>query len=98
MAVSCSATPSELYLEKTRPTIQFAARVKLVKTNAKINKFIDQRIQTRKPQIEMDEDKRAAASPKELKINHNMIDTNTDTNNQCDATTEALRFVKEEKT
>ncbi|GMH68023.1 hypothetical protein TL16_g04829, partial [Triparma laevis f. inornata] len=31
MAVICCATPSELYLEETRSTLQFAARAKLVK-------------------------------------------------------------------
>ena len=37
IAVICCATPSELYLEETRSTLQFAARAKLVKTRAKVS-------------------------------------------------------------
>ena len=37
MAVICCATPSELYLEETRSTLQFASRAKLVKTKPQVN-------------------------------------------------------------
>ena len=43
MAVICCATPSELYLEETRSTLQFANRAKLVKTRAKVNEVLDER-------------------------------------------------------
>ncbi|KAL7577485.1 hypothetical protein ACA910_004766 [Epithemia clementina (nom. ined.)] len=35
MSIICCATPSELYVEATHSTLAFAARAKLVKTNAK---------------------------------------------------------------
>ena len=41
MAVICCATPSELYLEETRSTLQFASRAKLVKTRAQAEKKKD---------------------------------------------------------
>ena len=41
MAVICCATPSELYLEETRSTLQFASRAKLVKTRAQRHEVHD---------------------------------------------------------
>jgi centromeric protein E len=41
MAVICCATPSEMYLEETRSTLQFASRAKLVKTRAQVNEIVD---------------------------------------------------------
>jgi hypothetical protein len=41
MAVICCATPSELYLEETRSTLQFASRAKLVKTKPQVNEVLD---------------------------------------------------------
>ena len=55
MAVVCCATPSELYLEETRSTLMFAARAKLVKTNAKVNEVMDDRSLIRKLQRELAE-------------------------------------------
>ena len=43
MAIICCATPSELYLEETRSTLQFASRAKLVKTRAQVNEVMDDR-------------------------------------------------------
>jgi hypothetical protein len=58
MAVICCATPSELYLEETRSTLQFASRAKLVKTNAQVNEVLDDRSIIRKLQRELAEAKR----------------------------------------
>jgi centromeric protein E len=58
MAVICCATPSELYLEETRSTLQFASRAKLVKTNAQVNEVLDDRSIIRKLQLELAEAKR----------------------------------------
>ena len=58
MAVVCCATPSELYLEETRSTLQFASRAKLVKTNAKVNEVIDDRSMIKKLQRELAEAKK----------------------------------------
>jgi len=55
MAVICCATPSELYLEETRSTLQFASRAKLVKTNAQINEVLDDRALIKKLQKELAE-------------------------------------------
>jgi len=41
MAVICCATASDLYLEETRSTLQFASRAKLVKTRAQAEKKKD---------------------------------------------------------
>ena len=60
MAVICCATPSELYLEETRSTLQFASRAKLVKTNAKINEVLDDRSIIRKLQRELAEARRGS--------------------------------------
>ena len=43
MAIICCATPSDLYLEETRSTLQFASRAKLVKTRAQVNEVMDDR-------------------------------------------------------
>jgi len=58
MAVICCATPSELYLEETRSTLQFASRAKLVKTNAKVNEVLDERSLIRRLQKELAEARR----------------------------------------
>jgi len=61
MAIICCATPSELYLEETRSTLQFAARAKLVKTRAKVNEILDDRTLLKKIQKELAEAKRELA-------------------------------------
>ena len=43
MTIICCTTPSELYLEETRSTLQFASRATLVKTRTQINEFLDDR-------------------------------------------------------
>jgi centromeric protein E len=53
MAVICCATPSELYLEETRSTLQFASRAKLVKTRAQVNEVLDDRSVIRRLQREL---------------------------------------------
>jgi hypothetical protein len=53
MAVICCATPSELYLEETRSTLQFASRAKLVKTRAQVNEVMDDRSIIRRLQREL---------------------------------------------
>ena len=53
MAIVCCATPSQLYLEETRSTLAFAARAKLVKTNAKVNEVLDDRSLIRRLQKEL---------------------------------------------
>ena len=58
MAVICCATPSELYLEETRSTLQFASRAKLVKTNAQVNEVLDDRSIIRRLQRELAEARR----------------------------------------
>mmetsp|Transcript_59860 Transcript_59860/g.147054 ORF Transcript_59860/g.147054 Transcript_59860/m.147054 type:complete len:2082 (-) Transcript_59860:233-6478(-) len=63
MAVICCATPSELYLEETRSTLQFASRAKLVKTNAQVNEVIDERSMIRRLQRELAEAKRLQSGP-----------------------------------
>ncbi|KAL7520313.1 hypothetical protein ACHAWX_005043 [Stephanocyclus meneghinianus] len=55
MAVICCATPSELYLEETRSTLQFASRAKLVKTRAQVNEVLDDRSLIKKLQRELKE-------------------------------------------
>lgn len=60
MAVICCATPSELYLEETRSTLQFATRAKLVKTRAKVNEVLDDRALIKKLQRELNEAKKLA--------------------------------------
>ena len=55
MAVICCATPSELYLEETRSTLQFASRAKLVKTRATVNEVMDDRSLIKKLQRELKE-------------------------------------------
>ena len=61
MAVICCATPSELYLEETRSTLQFASRAKLVKTRAQINEVMDERSMIKKLQRELAEAKKATS-------------------------------------
>ena len=53
MAVVCCATPSELYLEETRSTLQFASRAKLVKTRAQVNEVLDDQSIIRRLQREL---------------------------------------------
>ena len=60
MAVICCATPSELYLEETRSTLQFASRAKLVKTNAVVNEVLDDRAVIKKLQKELSEARKLA--------------------------------------
>ena len=60
MAIICCATPSDLYLEETRSTLQFAARAKLVKTRAQVNEVLDDRSIIKKLQRELVEARRAA--------------------------------------
>ena len=55
MAVICCATPSALYLEETRSTLQFASRAKLVKTRAQVNEVMDDRSLIKKLQRELKE-------------------------------------------
>lgn len=62
MAVICCATPSELYLEETRSTLQFASRAKLVKTNAQVNEVMDDRSMIRRLQQELAEARRLVDS------------------------------------
>jgi chromosome segregation ATPase len=63
MAVICCATPSELYLEETRSTLQFASRAKLVKTNAQVNEVLDDRSIIRRLQKELAEARRNSTAP-----------------------------------
>lgn len=58
MAVVCCATPSELYLEETRSTLQFAGRAQLVKTRATVNEVLDDRSLIKKLQRELRESRR----------------------------------------
>ncbi|GMI09206.1 hypothetical protein TrRE_jg2670 [Triparma retinervis] len=67
MAVICCATPSELYLEETRSTLQFAARAKMVKTRAKVNEVLDDRAVIKKLQAELNEVKKLAGGNKAIK-------------------------------
>ncbi len=55
MAVICCATPSELYLEETRSTLQFASRAKLVKTRAQVNEIMDDQSLIKKKERELKE-------------------------------------------
>lgn len=63
MAVICCATPSELYLEETRSTLQFASRAKLVKTNAQVNEVLDDRSIIRRLQRELAEARGQTTGP-----------------------------------
>jgi len=53
MAIICCASPSDLYLNETRTSLQFASRAKLVKTRAKINEVLDDRSLIKKLQREL---------------------------------------------
>ncbi|KAL7550980.1 hypothetical protein ACHAWF_014188 [Thalassiosira exigua] len=55
MAVICCATPSELYTDETRSTLEFAARAKLVRTRAQVNEVMDDRSLIKKLQRELKE-------------------------------------------
>ena len=46
-------TPSELYIKETRSALQFASRVKLVKTSANVNGVMDYRLLIRRLQKEL---------------------------------------------
>jgi len=63
MAVICCATPSELYLEETRSTLQFASRASLVKTNAQVNEVLDDRSMVKRLQREIAELQRNSTAP-----------------------------------
>ena len=67
MAVICCATPSELYLEETRSTLQFASRAKLVKTRAQVNEVMDDRAIIKKLQRELNEVKLLAGGNRAIK-------------------------------
>jgi hypothetical protein len=58
IAVICCVTPSELYLEETRSTLQFASRAKIVKTRAQVNKVSDDRSLIRQLRRELAEARR----------------------------------------
>ena len=60
MAIICCATPSELYLEETRSSLQFCSRAKLVKTRAQVNEVLDDRSLIKKLQRELDDAKRTS--------------------------------------
>ena len=60
MAIVCCATPSELYLEETRSTLQFAARAKLVKTRAQVNEILDDRAIIKRLQMELNQARKLA--------------------------------------
>ena len=66
MAVICCATPSELYLEETRSTLQFASRAKLVKTRAQVNEVMDDRSLIKKLQRELKEARRGGPGPETM--------------------------------
>ena len=61
MAIICCATPSDLYLEETRSTLQFASRAKLVKTRAQVNEVMDDRSLIKKLQRELKEARNVGA-------------------------------------
>lgn len=63
MAVICCATASELYLEETRSTLQFASRAKLVKTNAQVNEVLDERSMIKRLQKQLAAAKRNQTGP-----------------------------------
>lgn len=48
----CCATPSNLFSEETKSTLQFASRIKTVKTNAKVN-FIDSKTELERSRSEV---------------------------------------------
>lgn len=75
MAVICCATPSHLYLEETRSTLQFASRAKLVKTNAKINEVIDERSLIKKLQKELAQAKKLIDSQRGSNTDDGQIDS-----------------------
>ena len=66
MAIICCATPSGLYLEETRSTLQFASRAKLVKTRAQINEVLDDRSLIKKLQRELSIAKRTSGGSQAL--------------------------------
>jgi centromeric protein E len=66
IAVICCATPSELYLEETRSTLQFASRAKLVKTRAVVNEVLDDRAVIKKLQKELSEARLLAGGKKAI--------------------------------
>jgi len=57
IAIICCVTPSELYLEETRSTLQFASRAKLVKTKTQVNEIMDDRSLIKKLERELNEAK-----------------------------------------
>ncbi|KAL3807868.1 hypothetical protein ACHAXA_010641 [Cyclostephanos tholiformis] len=67
MAVICCATPSELYLEETRSTLQFTSRAKLVKTRAQVNEIMDDRSLLKKRQRLLNHERDSMEQMKALK-------------------------------
>jgi len=61
LVMICCGTPSTLYAEKTRSTLHFAARAKLVKTNARVNEILDDKTMIRRLQKELAAARRAMA-------------------------------------
>lgn len=55
MAILCCATASRLYVEETRSTLKFAARAKLIQTEAKINEVVDDGVVIKRLQGELNE-------------------------------------------
>jgi len=70
MAIICCATPSQLYLEETRSTLQFASRAKLVKTRATVNEVLDDRAVIKKLQKEMGDLQKCLAMQKNTPYHH----------------------------
>merc|ERR1740136_149643 len=69
MAIICCATPSELYLNETRTSLQFASRAKRVKTHAEVNEVLDDRSLIRRLQRELALAKRISTSHSLLQFN-----------------------------
>lgn len=64
MAVVCCATPSTKYVDETKSTLQFAARAKMVKTQAQVNEVLDDRSMIRRLQQELEEVKKQLSEQK----------------------------------
>lgn len=60
MAVICCATPSEVFIEETRSSLQFASRAKLVKTRAQINEVLDDQAVIKRLKRELADARRTA--------------------------------------
>ncbi len=55
MSIICCITPASGYVESTLSTLQFAQRAKKVKTNAKVNEFVEDSVLLRRAIKEMEE-------------------------------------------